>query len=78
MQLISEPFLITGGVAGEIVIWKVRRNELDPYIVMYPNLAEASGSLLAMCIVKVPLLQLIVSEKKIKRLNSLRIKWTSA
>ncbi|CAD8118418.1 unnamed protein product [Paramecium sonneborni] len=55
-MLVNDDNVVTGGQHGELVIWQ---KNLNPKIVIYPNLSNAYGKLLTLNIVRIPFLNIL-------------------
>lgn len=49
--------MISGGAKGDIIVWN---SQLQPLVIMYPNLSESAGSVTLMIVIKAPFIQILV------------------
>lgn len=50
-RVVAQVGQMTGGVDGDVVVWS--QQPLRPLLVMYPNLSDSAGSVVAMLLVRV-------------------------
>ncbi|CAD8124142.1 unnamed protein product [Paramecium sonneborni] len=60
-MIANDDNIVTGGQQGELVIWQ---KNLNPRIVIYPNLSNAFGKLLSLNIVRIPFLNILDRAEK--------------